>query len=119
MGGIFSDVTDDEAAPTAVAAASAADDNNDEKTKPETNTKQQLEDSLRDAADVLRWSASGKDAAEKRAARAAAAAAAQRLAFALALLLPPLAVAAVDGAVGACTTRSQLTHSLKPPGFNP
>ena len=57
-----------------------------------------LEACLQDSADVLRWSESGKDATEKRLARDKATGMTQRLAFALALLLPPIAVAALDGA---------------------
>lgn len=95
MGGVFSDVADD------VPTDTEDDVEEDEKTKTKKTEKKKLlleDDCLQDAADVLRWSASGKDAAEKRLAREKAAAVVQRFVFAFALLLPPIAVAAVDGA---------------------
>ena len=51
-----------------------------------------------DAADALRWSARGKDEEERRLTRDAIAALSHRLAFVLALVLPPLVALVADGA---------------------
>jgi hypothetical protein len=53
---------------------------------------------LQDAAEALRWSARGKDEEERRLTREAFAALSHRLAFALALVLPPLVALVADGA---------------------
>ena len=53
---------------------------------------------LQDAADALRWSARGKDEEERRLTRDAIAALSHRLAFVLALVLPPLVALVADGA---------------------
>lgn len=96
MGAVWSDVADD------VFTDAEDDVEEDEKAKTKKTEKKKLlleeEDCFQDAADVLRWSASGKDAAEKRLAAENEAAEMQRFVFAFALLLPPFAVAVVDGA---------------------